>query len=90
MIASERAGEVLDSDFPLESLVSLLLVWSTLLMVLVALLKLLIQLGKIAHASRCIWTGLRLLAKAALFNRVKVLVARLKLSSLLVLKSTSR
>ena len=87
MIASERAGEVLDSDFPLESLVSLLLVWSILLMVLVALLELLIHLGKITHSSGCIWTGL-LLAKAALFDHVKVLVARLELS-LLVLVSTS-
>ena len=87
MIASERAGEVRYSDFPLESLVSLLLVWSILLMVLVALLELLIHLGKITHSSGCIWTGL-LLAKAALFDHVKVLVARLELS-LLVLVSTS-
>ena len=88
MIASERAGEVRYSDFPLESLVSLLLIRIILLMELVALLELLIHLGKITHSSGCIWTGL-LLAKAALFNRVKVLVARLNLSSLLVLISTS-
>ena len=91
MIAAKWAREVLNLHFPLESLVSLLEVLSALLKVLVTLLKVLAHLGEITHASRCIWTRLLLLPKVVLLNRVKGLIARLELSSsLLVLKSTSR
>ena len=91
MIAAKWAREILHLHLSLESLVSLLEVLSALLKVLVTLLKLLGHLGEITHSSGCIWTRLLLLPKVALFNRVKGLIARLELSSsLLILKSTSR